>query len=131
MYSQTDEPENTGINAIRPDDILLTPNQEAIFQKEQQKFQKKILEKPVIIDSTISLHSMIYEETPVIKVLEHFKKAYGISIIYDEDALKNCTITADLTDELLYARLDLICKAIDANYEMINSEIFIRAKGCR
>lgn len=130
VYSQTDEPENTGMNAIHTDDILLTPNQEAIFEKKQQKFQKKILEKPVIIDPRISLNSMIYEETPVIKVLEVFKKAYGVSIIYDEDTLKKCTITADLTDESLYSRLDLICKAIDANYEIINSEIFIRAKGC-
>lgn len=130
VYSQTDEPENTAMNAIYPDDILLTPNQEAIFQKEQQKFQKKILEKPVIIDPRMSLNSMIYEETPVVKVLNEFRKAYGISIIYDEDSLKTCTITADLTDESLYSRLDLICKAIDANYEIINSEVFIRAKGC-
>lgn len=130
VYSQTGVPENTGLNTVRPDDILLTPNQEAIFQKDWKKFQKTILEKPVIIDPGISLRSMIYEETPVIKVLEQFKKAYGISIIYDEESLKKCTITADLTDESLYSRLDLICKAIDANYEIINSEIFIRAKGC-
>jgi transmembrane sensor len=131
VYSQTEEPENTSLNAIYPDDILLTPNQEAIFEKEEQKFQKKILEKPVIIDSGITVQSLVYEETPVIKVLEQFKRAYGISIVYDEDLLKNCTITADLTDESLYSRLDLICKAIDANYEIINSEIFIRAKGCQ
>ncbi|WP_276501122.1 FecR family protein [Terrimonas pollutisoli] len=131
VYPQTEESEKTGGNAVYPDDILLTPNQEAIFEKEQKKFQKKILEKPVIIDPGISLHSMIYEETPVMKVLEEFKKAYGISIVYDEDSLRTCTITADLTDESLYSRLDLICKAIDANYEIINSEVFIRAKGCR
>ncbi len=131
VYSQTEEKENTSRNAIYPDDILLTPNQEAVFEKEEQKFQKKILEKPVIIDPAITIQSLLYEETPVIKVLEQFKKAYGISIIYDEDVLKACTITADLTDESLYSRLDLICKAIDANYEIINSEIFIRAKGCQ
>lgn len=131
VYSQNDEPENTGMSAVYPDDILLTPNQEVVFQKKQQKFQKKILERPVIIDPAISLKEMVYEETPVIKVLEHFKKAYGISIVYDEETLKYCTITADLTDESLYSRLDLICKAIDANYEIIDSEIFIRSKGCR
>lgn len=131
VYSQTAEPEKTEVNAVYPNDILLTPNQEAIFEKEQKKFQKKILEKPVIIDPGISLQSMIYEETPVTRVLEQFKKAYGISIVYDEDSLRTCTITADLTDESLYSRLDLICKAIDANYEIINSEVFIRAKGCR
>jgi transmembrane sensor len=131
VYSQTAEPENTNLNAIHQDDILLTPNLEVTFKKSIQKFEKKILDKPVIIDPEISLHSMIYQEIPVIKVLEQFKKAYGISIIYDKDSLKSCTITADLTDESLYSRLDFICKAIDANYEIIESEIFIRAKGCK
>lgn len=131
VYAQSDEPEKTGVKAIHPDDVLLTPNQEVIFQSDRQKFQKAILEKPVIIEPGISLNSMVYEETPVVKVLEQFKKAYGISIVYDQETLKDCTITADLTDESLYSRLDLICKAIDASYEIINSEVFIRGKGCQ
>jgi hypothetical protein len=131
VYSQETDAAKADMNTEHPDDILLTPNQQVVYQRNKQKFQKTILEKPVIIDSAISKSSMIYEDAPVIGVLENLKKAYGISIIYDEDTLKACTLTADLTDESLRAKLDLICKAIDAGYEIINSEVFIRAKGCQ
>ena len=131
VYSQVNDEVKTEMNAEHPDDILLTPNQQVVYQRSKQKFQKTILEKPMIIDSAISKNSMVYEDAPIIQVLENLKKAYGISIIYDEDSLRNCTLTADLTDESLYTKLDLICKAIDAGYEIINSEVFIRAKGCQ
>lgn len=131
VYSQETDEAKAEMNAEHPDDILLTPNQQVVYQRNKQKFQKTILEKPVIIDSAISRTSMIYEDAPVIRVLENLKKAYGISIVYDKDTLQTCTLTADLTDESLHAKLDLICKAIDASYEIINSEVFIRAKGCQ
>ncbi|HKO81987.1 MAG TPA: FecR family protein, partial [Chitinophagaceae bacterium] len=58
VYSQVNDEVKTEMNAEHPDDILLTPNQQVVYQRSKQKFQKTILEKPVIIDSAISKNSM-------------------------------------------------------------------------
>ena len=58
------------------------------------------------------------------------KVAYGLEINYDADRLKGCSITADLSEETIYKKLDLICRVINADYEIINSEVYIYPKGC-
>ena len=73
---------------------------------------------------------MVYEETPIIKVLRDLKKAYGIPIIYDDDLLKNCTLTGDLSGEALYTKLDMISTAIGGWYEVIDGQVIIHAAGC-
>jgi ferric-dicitrate binding protein FerR (iron transport regulator) len=130
VYSQEAEEGKNNYAARQLHGLLLTPNQEAIYSRQEKKLEKKLLEKPVIIAPGINLKEMVFEEAPVIRVLELLKKAYGISIVYDADILKDCTLTADLTDESLYNKLDYMCKAIDAYYEIVDSEVFIHAKGC-
>ena len=73
---------------------------------------------------------MLYEEAPLEKVFSQLSKKYGINIVYDIELLKNCTVTADLRNETFYRKLDLICKAIDAGYEIIDGQIVIVTKGC-
>ena len=130
VYSQrnTDNEKTTAANKL--DGIIITPNQHLVYKKEQQQFEKELLEKPVIIAADITPQTMIYEEAPLIKVLKDIKKAYGITIIYDADLLKNCTLTADLSNEALYTKLNLICKAIGGWYEVVDAQVVIRAGGC-
>jgi len=51
--------------------------------------------------------------------------------VYDVELLKKCTVTADLRNESFYRKLDLICKAIGADYEIIDGQIVIVTKGCK
>jgi len=130
VYSQETFTNKTEVKRGNGESVLLTPNQQAVYVKEKKKFEKKLLEKPVIIVPGITDNEMMFEETPVVKILELLKKAYGISIVYDPELLRSCTLTADLTNESLYTKLDFICKAIDAGYEIVDSEIFFNARGC-
>ena len=50
-------------------------------------------------------------------------------MVYDEAHLRHCPVTATLTDEPLYGKLDLICRAIEARYEVIDGQIIISG-GC-
>jgi len=130
VYSQEAFTNKTEVKPGNGESVLLTPNQQAVYVKEKKKFEKKFIEKPVIIVSGITDKEMMFEEAPVVKILELLKKAYGISIVYDPELLRYCTLTADLTNESVYTKLDLICKAIDAGYEIVDSEIFFNARGC-
>lgn len=132
VYSQANKnSKKEVVDSRKFEGIVLTPNQQITYIKNDRKFEKELLEKPQIIAPEIIPQSMVFTDAKLLDVLELLKKAYGISIIYDADILKGCTITADLTDESLYRKLDLICAAIDAKYEVIDSEIFIEATTCK
>ena len=64
------------------------------------------------------------------KFFPHSKKAYGVDLVFDETVLLNCTLTTRLGNEGLFERLEIICKALGANYETKETQVFIVGKGC-
>ena len=110
--------------------IILTPNQELVYQKSKEKFQKTLLQNPVMIKAEVAGPGMLYEEAPLEKVFNQLGQSYSISIVYDNDLLKKCTVTADLRNETFYNKLELICKAIGASYEVIDGQVVIQSSGC-
>jgi len=112
--------------------IILTPNQELVYKRLEQQFQKSLLANPAeIIPRGGDQENMVYDEAPLEKVFGQLGKNYGINIVYDVELLKKCTVTADLRNESFYRKLDLICKAIGADYEIIDGQIVIVTKGCK
>jgi transmembrane sensor len=112
-------------------EIILTPNQQLVYERVAQKFQKVLLPNPAMVVPPVMEKSMVYDEAPLDKVFNDLSKAYGINIVFDNELLKKCTVTADLTNELFYHKLDLICQAIDAHYELIDGQIVIESAGCK
>ena len=74
-----------------------------------------------------------YEEEPIEAVFKQLSTSYQINIVYDSELLKKCTIstTANFRNESFYQKLDLICKAIGASYEIIDGQIIIQSNGCQ
>jgi transmembrane sensor len=130
VYSQatTDNKETTSPNHLGG--IILTPNQELVYQKEKEKFLKSLLINPVMIKAKAENQNMLYEEASLDKVFGQLSQSYGINIVYDNDLLTRCTVTADLRNETFYNRLELICKAIGASYEVIDGQVVIQSNGC-
>lgn len=110
--------------------IILTPNQEVVYQKTKEKFQKVLLENPLRVHPETTEQSMLYEDASLEKVFREVGDNYGISIVYDNDLLKKCTVTADLRYENFYNQLMLVCKAIGASYEIIDGQVVIQSNGC-
>jgi transmembrane sensor len=130
VYSQVAETKNHNTNSQHAG-IILTPNQELVYKKSEQKFQKGLLAEPTeIVPRTADQQNTLYEEAPLEKVFGQLSRTYGINIVYDVELLRDCTVTADLRNEPFYRKLDLICKAIGANYEIIDGQIVIVTKGC-
>ena len=53
-----------------------------------------------------------------IKFLKVLEENYGIDILYDEQALSTCSLTTSMSEEGLYERIEIICQAIGAQYEI-------------
>jgi transmembrane sensor len=130
VYSQISSHAKKAVASNQPGGIILTPNQELVYEKTKQKFQKTLLEKPIIILPGATDQDMLYEDASLEKVFAQLSRHYGISIIYDNDILKKCTVTADLRNESFYDKLGLICKAIGARYEIIDGQVVILTVGC-
>jgi len=111
--------------------IIVTPNQEIIYKRLSQQFEKNLLDNPEVITADAVIEKeMLYEEAPLEQVFTQLSKIYEINIVYDNELLKKCTVTADLRNESFYKKLELICKAIGAQYEIIDGQVIIQTNGC-
>jgi hypothetical protein len=82
------------------------------------------LEKPTAF-------TMEYDGAPVKKIFDVLETKYDVDIVYDETNFASCVLTTSMTNESLYERLEIICKAINARYEIKESTIVITGNGCR
>ena len=131
VWHQPNGPDTATLSPNKLTGVVLTPNQELIYARDQDKFQKVLIDKPLLVNPVVITNSFLYEDAPVSDVLEQLKNAFDIDIVYDKDAVKNCRISADLSDESIYKKLDLICKAMGAQYSVIDGVVTIQARPCR
>ena len=109
--------------------IILTPNQAIDYSIADARLLKSISKKPELLVAEAP-ESFVFDEAPIAKVFEQLEKAYGIHIIYDEKNMENCYLTASLSDESLYEKLNLICKITHSSYEIVDAQIVIHSNGC-
>ncbi|MEZ4902197.1 MAG: FecR family protein [Spirosomataceae bacterium] len=111
--------------------MILTPNQQIIFDKASRKLTPSIVEKPVVIQPPASPILFVFEEARLPEVLKKLENAYGLEIVIENEALNECIFTADLNELPLKTQLDLICKSVNASYEQRGTSIFINGEGCK
>ena len=110
---------------------LLTPNQKAEYYTDNQRIVKELVQEPLLIEGKVKINYNRYfnfSDTPLKEVFTALKDAYGIEILYDETYFDKLTLTALLNEGSLYDKLTLICKAINANYEVTDGQIVITNK---
>lgn len=120
----------TAISTKTLEGVVIIPNQQINFDKTKSNFSKSLIEQPEML-SDMPRYNFEFKDVSAAKVFETIQKAYGISIVYDDELLKSCPVTASLSDEPLYGKLELICQAIEAEYQLIDGQIIISSKGCR
>ncbi len=113
------------------ENIILTSNQQAIYVKADHQLIKTLVENPVKLHEPTKFRNFTYSEAPIPQVLMELEEAYGVKIIFDEEQLKHCNLTARLTDEPLFEKLTLICETIQASYEVIDGQIVLTSRGCQ
>ena len=118
--------------SVAKEEIILTPNQEVVYNTIDENFSKKIVDDPQIILEKPTLFAMEYDATPVSRIFQVIEENYGIDIVYDDHALSSCSLTTSMSEEGLYERIEIICQAIGAKYEMKDGKILITtSEGCQ
>ncbi len=111
--------------------VILTANQAAIFEKKLHYISKTLVVNPIPIHKKIAELEARYDEVPLPDILNELATSYGIMIQFDEQNFKFCRITATLSNETLYEKLDLLCKTVSASYEIVDGQIVVSGEGCR
>ncbi len=118
---------------LESDGVVLTPNLKVTYFVEDEHFVTGIVEKPLLVKSTETQPAspqFIFNETPLSDVIKQLEIAYGLQIVLANDALNNCPLTANLTQQPLYTKLNLICATLNATFDIKGTSILISGKGC-
>lgn len=108
--------------------LVLTPNQEVSYQLQEEHITKSLVPAPLVAIPQTPVFD--FEATSAVTVFKKLQEAYGIPMVFDEDVLATCSITASFGNEPFFDKLKIICKIINASYEVIDGNIIINSKGC-
>lgn len=110
--------------------VILLPNQQVTYIREQATFGKTLVDNPEIVTPSVKETDFTFENTPVTEVFRVLEEAYGIEIIFDEEVMNRCFITAPLGSEPLFEKLKIICRTVGARYETIDARVVVTSTGC-
>lgn len=107
---------------------VLTPNQKISYDVVSKELKTSIVVNPVAVEHKKNV--FVFTDTPLPKVLEMFKQSYQLDFFLENSNLSQCVFTADLNELPMFTQLDLLCKSINAQYEVRGTDIFITGEGC-
>lgn len=131
VFTQNDPQKNHKLTHRELEGVVLLPNQQIVLERTELRLSKSLIEKPELLTLPAQKLSFAFDDVLVSEVISTIEKAYGVEIVYDEELLRECKLTAHLTDEPLYDKIKMICQALDAHYEIIDARIVIQTKGCK
>ncbi len=118
--------------------VILTPNQRVVYTQASHSFETSLVEQPMVVvpegdvpDTEKPILAFNFEDATMATVLSKLEKSYGIEIILENEELGNCLFTADITEQPLFTKLDLLCAALNATYEVRGTKILLMGSGCQ
>lgn len=111
---------------------IITPNQQVQFNRHLMNITRSIAGQPQVINTSISKSNsqLVFTDAAASDVLLAIQKAYGISIVFDEELLSHCSFTGTFTNESFFEKINLVCKAIEATYEQADGQVIITGHDC-
>ncbi|WP_234735772.1 FecR family protein [Tellurirhabdus bombi] len=125
--------ENDSETSKRGTGVVLTPNQKVTFFAEESRWITSLVAepRPIQTENGPVPTSFAFDESPLSEVLQKLQKEYGIDIVVAGEPLETCRFTGDISQQPLYTKLELICRSINAHYEVLGTSIVISGAGCQ
>jgi len=115
-------------------EVTLTPNKKVTFMPQSQTLVTGLVEQPVVIDDHIRAiegAQFNFRDAALTDIVSLLEKAYGVDIELSNGKLKNCSITADVSQPgSLFEKLDIVTGAIGAQYQVTGEKIVLDGDGC-
>ncbi|GAB3958451.1 FecR family protein [Spirosoma harenae] len=132
VFKQKDHSGNLDEKTNEEAEAVITPNQKVTIFVEQNRVARGLIEEPKPIRSANQVASVnfSFDASPLPEVLNRLEKEYGIEMRLGNKALEACRFTGNITQQPLYSKLELLCQAINARYEIQGPRIIINGAGC-
>lgn len=126
------EARSKGQRAARGGELLLIPNQGAVFNRDEARLVRADAPANVPRALAVERQSFDFTDAPVPRILRAIESAYGVTIEYDEAALARCQLTTSLADEPLYQKLAILAEALGngSRFEAREGRLVLRSRGC-
>jgi ferric-dicitrate binding protein FerR (iron transport regulator) len=115
--------------------VLLTPNKKVTYLSHNDTLVPGLMEEPALLPdyaNTDLTEAFTFREVAVSDILALFEKAYGVTFLVSSQEVKNCIVTADMSQDAgLTSKLEILCAAINADFEIRDNHIVISGPGCR
>jgi transmembrane sensor len=105
--------------------IILAPGQQALLNRSTGELTKAQLDSGAGFSNEV-LTSFSFTNAPLSVIVNKLERYYHTPIAYDHNKFSNSTITASLGRLTLEQKVVMICKAIDARYELDHGTISIK-----
>jgi transmembrane sensor len=114
----------------RNTEMLLMPNQQAIFSTKDNLISKSISSTPLELIKLETRSGFVFRDQPIHKVFAALEKVYGIPIVFDSTLMENCALHVELSNEPFFTKLDIISQTIGASYRISDGQVIISSEGC-
>lgn len=114
------------------DTLLLNPNEQVslVVATDEMIRGKWNRRHDTPLPERLQQQKYEFQLTPVSDVFTLLEQTYGVTIQYDAEKLRNCTLTATLSDEPFLDKIRMICIGIEADFKMSGNLITITGNGC-
>lgn len=124
-----------GHKQTRPEKVVLTPNRKVVFYERDEAFTVALVDKPQLLPefSAVNREESVFafDETPLAEVLKTIDKAYGVPIHLENPGIADCPVTANLNDDNLYSKLEVIAAILNLTTEVRGDQIYLKGDGCK
>jgi len=111
--------------------VVLTPNKKVTIN--QGDYITGLVEEPRLIKESAlaaEANAFVFEETPLINVIQKLQEAYGVEIKIENETLMGCPITADLPEASLFAKLEVIHALLNTQSQIKGTSIMLTGGNC-
>lgn len=127
IFSNTDQDNG---NKVSEPNVILTEHEQFIFRDEVSQIQHTRLDSVSIEELKVPDTYLKFTATPASEVFRSMASVYGVQIDFENADISGCSVTAAFTDEPFLVKLDLICRSIGVQYQMVNDQVTITGNGC-
>jgi len=112
------------------ENVVLLPNQSVSYVKSRNLFEKP--ENKDIPKRAIEYLNFDFSDASVGTIFSTLENAYGVTIDYPQDALRDCYLSTSLSDEPLLSKLKIVCESISSGtqFRMEGNHVIVESTGC-
>jgi transmembrane sensor len=115
--------------------VIIMPNQKVTYYEENRHFITSLVDAPLPVHTengkSAGEEKFVFDDTPLSEVLNTLEKTYQIEIVLENVNLANCPFTGNITKQTLFNKLEIICQAFQATYDLKGTVILIKGgNGC-